>query len=181
MEVGQRPSLQILHDHPFDLLDGIGFIMAGEGILVGHRRFYVFDRMAKAFQQTLKLAKVVETLNAPPMLIMIVMLTIYLVLGCVMESLAMILLTVPVFFPIVLSLDLGLEEDQVAVWFGIVALMAVEVGMITPPFGLKYVNAGIMGLYCFQRICVGVCCKDSCPPFGEVFNDYFSDTSHALN
>ena len=97
----------------------------------------IFNAFLALTQMPVELAKVVETLDAPPMLIMIAMLTIYLVLGCVMESLAMILLTVPVFFPIVLSLDLGLEEDQVAVWFGIVALMAVEVGMITPPFGLN--------------------------------------------
>ena len=84
-----------------------------------------------------ELAKVVEQLDAPPMLIMIAMLMVYLILGCVMESLAMILLTVPVFYPIVLSLELGLAEDQIAVWFGILALMAVEVGMITPPFGLN--------------------------------------------
>lgn len=49
----------------------------------------------------------------------------------------MILLTEPVFYPIVLSLELGLAEDQIAVWFGILALMAVGVGMITPPFGLN--------------------------------------------
>ena len=49
----------------------------------------------------------------------------------------MVLLTKPVFYPIVSSLDLGLTPDQVGVWFGILALMAVEMGMITPPFGLN--------------------------------------------
>ena len=97
----------------------------------------IFNAFLALTQMPVELAKVVETLDAPPMLIMLAMLAVYLVLGCVMESLAMILLTVPVFFPVVLSLDLGLEEDQVAVWFGILALMAVEVGMITPPFGLN--------------------------------------------
>ena len=97
----------------------------------------IFNAFLALTQMPVELAKLVERLNAPPMLIMIAMLAVYLVLGCVMESLAMILLTVPVFFPVVLSLDLGLEEDQLAVWFGILALMAVEVGMITPPFGLN--------------------------------------------
>ena len=49
---------------------------------------------------------------------------IYILLGCVMDALAMILLTMPVFYPIVESLDLGLTPDQVGVWFGILALMA---------------------------------------------------------
>ncbi len=97
----------------------------------------IFNAFLALTQMPVELAKLVERLNAPPMLIMIAMLAVYLVLGCVMESLAMILLTVPVFFPVVLSLDLGLQEDQLAVWFGILALMAVEVGMITPPFGLN--------------------------------------------
>ena len=97
----------------------------------------IFNAFLALTQMPVELAKLVERLDAPPMLIMIAMLVVYLILGCVMESLAMILLTVPVFFPIVLSLDLGMEEDQIAVWFGILALMAVEVGMITPPFGLN--------------------------------------------
>ena len=97
----------------------------------------IFNAFLALTQMPVELAKVVEQLDAPPMLIMIAMLMVYLILGCVMESLAMILLTVPVFYPIVLSLELGLAEDQIAVWFGILALMAVEVGMITPPFGLN--------------------------------------------
>ena len=60
-----------------------------------------------------------------------------------MEALTMILLTVPVPFPIVLPLDLGMEEDRVAVSFGIRASTTFEVGMVTPPFVLNifFVNA----------------------------------------
>jgi TRAP-type C4-dicarboxylate transport system permease large subunit len=65
------------------------------------------------------------------------MLLIYLALGCVMDSLAMILLTVPVFYPLVMSLDLGIPREDVSIWFGILALISVEVGLITPPFGLN--------------------------------------------
>ena len=71
------------------------------------------------------------------MLVIVLMLLIYLLLGCVMDSLAMILLTLPVFIPVVYQLDLGIPTDQVAIWFGIVALIAVEVGLITPPIGLN--------------------------------------------
>ena len=64
-------------------------------------------------------------------------LLIYLILGCFMESLAMVLLTLPVFIPLILSLDLGMSQGQVLVWFGILVPVAVEVGMISPPFGLN--------------------------------------------
>jgi TRAP-type C4-dicarboxylate transport system permease large subunit len=53
------------------------------------------------------------------------------VLGCLLDSLAMILLTVPVFFPVIVSL--GLDP----IWFGIIVIIVVEVGLITPPIGLN--------------------------------------------
>ena len=71
------------------------------------------------------------------MSILVGILLVYLVLGCVMDSLAMILLTVPVFFPLVTGLDFGFTEEEVAIWFGILALIVVEVGLITPPIGLN--------------------------------------------
>jgi TRAP-type C4-dicarboxylate transport system permease large subunit len=55
-----------------------------------------------------------------------------------MDSLSMILLTVPIFFPIIMGLDFwGLDAEAKAIWFGILTLMAVEIGMITPPVGLN--------------------------------------------
>ena len=103
-------------------------------ILLGAEIFNAFLALSQMPQE---LGAVVGALDAPPMLIIVAMLIIYILLGCVMDSLAMVLLTMPVFFPIILSLDLGMTGDQKAVWFGIVALMAVEMGMITPPFGLN--------------------------------------------
>ncbi len=73
----------------------------------------------------------------PPVLVLSAILLLYLVLGCVMDSLSMILLTVPIFFPIVMGLDFGLSPDETAIWFGILALIVVEVGLITPPVGLN--------------------------------------------
>jgi len=58
-------------------------------------------------------------------------------LGCVMDSLSMILLTIPVFFPIIAGLDFGLGPEETAIWFGILALIVVEVGLITPPVGMN--------------------------------------------
>lgn len=103
-------------------------------ILMGAEIFNAFLALSQMPQE---LGVLVGGLDAPPMLIIVAMLVIYILLGCVMDSLAMVLLTMPVFFPIILSLDLGMTADQKAVWFGIVALMAVEMGMITPPFGLN--------------------------------------------
>jgi tripartite ATP-independent transporter DctM subunit len=73
----------------------------------------------------------VTSTGVPGWVIVLVMVLIYLVLGCVLESLSMILLTVPLFFPIVTQL--GYDP----VWFGIVVVVAVEIGLITPPIGVN--------------------------------------------
>ena len=88
-------------------------------------------------QVTSELADVLAGSGLSPIAILVGILLIYLVLGCVMDSLAMILLTVPVFFPLLTGLDFGYTEEQIAIWFGILALFAVEIGLITPPIGLN--------------------------------------------
>ncbi|MCZ2106229.1 MAG: TRAP transporter large permease subunit, partial [Burkholderiales bacterium] len=76
--------------------------------------------------------------DLPPMLVLLGIVLIYLVLGCVMDSLSMLLLTIPIFLPIVLGLDFwGLGQTDKAIWFGILALMVVEIGLITPPVGMN--------------------------------------------
>lgn len=72
-----------------------------------------------------------------PATVLIMIVVFYLVMGCVMDSLSMIVLTVPVFFPTMMSLDFGLLPEQQALWFGILTLVVVELGMITPPVGLN--------------------------------------------
>jgi TRAP-type C4-dicarboxylate transport system permease large subunit len=67
----------------------------------------------------------------PPLGVIGLILLVYLVLGCVLESLSMVLLTVPVFFPIVQQL--GFDP----VWFGILVVMVIEISLITPPIGLN--------------------------------------------
>jgi C4-dicarboxylate transporter, DctM subunit len=84
-----------------------------------------------------ELSAVVAGFDVPPIVILLMILLIYFILGCFMESLAMVLLTLPIFIPLMLSLDFGLGREQVLVWFGILVLMSVEVGMISPPFGLN--------------------------------------------
>ena len=72
-----------------------------------------------------------------PWLVLSLILAFYLVFGCIMDSLSMILLTVPIFFPVITGLDFGLTPEQVAIWFGILVLIVVEVGLITPPVGMN--------------------------------------------
>ncbi|GHA43757.1 C4-dicarboxylate ABC transporter permease [Amylibacter ulvae] len=72
-----------------------------------------------------------------PMAVMIAIIVFYLVMGCLMDSLSMILLTVPVFFPTIMALDFGLQPEQQAMWFGIISLVVVELGLITPPVGMN--------------------------------------------
>ena len=77
------------------------------------------------------LVQMINAAQLSPIGVILLICLIYIVLGCLLDSLAMILLTVPVFFPIVVSL--GLDP----VWFGIVVIIVVEIGLITPPIGLN--------------------------------------------
>ena len=74
-----------------------------------------------------------------PWLVIVAILVIYVLLGCVFESLSMILLTVPIFFPLVR--DLGYDP----IWFGIVVVVVTEISLITPPVGLNvFVLRGVL-------------------------------------
>lgn len=72
-----------------------------------------------------------------PWFVLTVVLLMYLLFGCVMDSLSMVLLTVPIIFPIMTSLDFGMTTNDFGLWFGILVLIVVEVGLITPPVGLN--------------------------------------------
>ncbi len=72
-----------------------------------------------------------------PWFVLSIILLFYLVFGCLMDSLSMILLTVPIFFPVISVMDFGMSPEQVAIWFGILVLIVVEVGLITPPVGMN--------------------------------------------
>jgi tripartite ATP-independent transporter DctM subunit len=83
-----------------------------------------------------------------PWLILVAMLLILIVLGCFMESLSMILVIVPFFWPVLVELNggdyvtadsaaYGIGPEELKIWFGILALVVVELGLITPPVGLN--------------------------------------------
>ncbi len=87
----------------------------------------------------------VSGLQVPPLLIIAGFLAIFVVLGCVLDELAMMLLLLPILLPSILGLDLyGLTNEYKAIWFGILMLMVIAIGLIAPPIGLNvYVVASI--------------------------------------
>ncbi|WP_372891596.1 TRAP transporter large permease [Rhodosalinus sp.] len=86
------------------------------------------------------LRSLVADLGLAPWMVMAIILAIYILLGMVFESLSMLLLTVPIFFPLVT----GLGFDPV--WFGIVVVVVVEISLITPPVGLNvFILRGVVG------------------------------------
>ena len=91
------------------------------------------------------IAETISGAGLPPFLVLAGILVLYLILGCVMDTMSMILLTIPIFFPVIMGLDFyGLDQTEKAIWFGILALMVVEIGMVTPPLGMNvYVIAGM--------------------------------------
>ena len=91
-----------------------------------------------------QLAEVVQGLDVSPVMVVAGIMLFYVVLGAVMDELSMILLTIPIFFPVVMGLDFGMSQESVAIWFGIMVLMTVGFGLLAPPVGLNvYVVNGL--------------------------------------
>ena len=90
------------------------------------------------------LAEVIKGWDISPFMVVSAILLFYVVLGAVMDELSMILLTIPIFFPVVMGLDFGMPAESVAIWFGIMVLMTVGFGLLAPPVGLNvYVVNGM--------------------------------------
>jgi TRAP-type C4-dicarboxylate transport system permease large subunit len=89
-------------------------------------------------QMPAALAQWVGQLPVAPLTIVAAILLGYILLGCVMDELSMMLLTIPVVFPAVMALDLfGLGSEAKAIWFGVLVLMTVGIGLTAPPVGLN--------------------------------------------
>jgi C4-dicarboxylate transporter DctM subunit len=97
----------------------------------------VFDAFLALSQLPQKAAELVGGSGLSPYGIVFALLVFYILLGAVMDELAMILLTLPVFFPIVVALDFGMPSEEVAIWFGILVLIVVGIGLTAPPIGLN--------------------------------------------
>jgi len=118
------------------------------GILIGA---FVFNYFLAVTDIPSNVANFVSNLALPPVLIIVVIMLIYLLLGCFLDAAAMTVLTIPIFFPIVMNL--GFDP----VWFGILVVMAMEMAMITPPIGMNvFVIAGIAKDVPIQTIFKGI-------------------------
>lgn len=106
-------------------------------VLIGAQVFSNFVNIAGMPEALISL---VTAYDVSPMMVMVMILLVYVVLGCVFESMSMLLLTVPIFFPLVISL--GFDP----IWFGIVVVVVVEISLITPPVGLNvFILKGVVG------------------------------------
>jgi C4-dicarboxylate transporter, DctM subunit len=91
-----------------------------------------------------QLAQLVGSWGLSPIMVVAAIMLFYVVLGAVMDELSMILLTIPIFFPMIMGLDFGMSKEHTAIWFGIMVLMTVGFGMLAPPVGLNvYVVNGM--------------------------------------
>ena len=105
-------------------------------VMIGASMFSNFVNLAGLPEGLLAL---VNQTGLSPMTVMLFIILIYILLGCVFESLSMLLLTVPIFFPLVTSLGFN------PVWFGIVVVVVTEISLITPPVGLNvFVLKGVV-------------------------------------
>jgi C4-dicarboxylate transporter, DctM subunit len=104
-------------------------------ILLGAEVFNAFLALSQAPDL---LAIWIAERDFPPYGVLALLLFAYIVLGAVMDELAMLLLTLPVFFPVVTALDFGLATtEETAIWFGVLVLVVVGIGLTAPPIGLN--------------------------------------------
>ncbi|MDR1874972.1 MAG: TRAP transporter large permease [Synergistaceae bacterium] len=104
-------------------------------ILIGA---YIFGTFLAITRLPMTLARYVNGLEVNRYVILSIIVVIYMILGCLMDSLAMVTLTVPIFLPIVKSL--GFDP----IWYGVLMIMVMEMGLITPPVGMNvYIVAGV--------------------------------------
>lgn len=97
----------------------------------------IFNAFLALTQMPASLAEWVSGLGLSPPVVLVLLLASYILLGAVMDELAMIILTLPIFFPVVQALEFGIPADEVAIWFGILVLIVVGIGLTAPPIGLN--------------------------------------------
>lgn len=111
----------------------------------------VFGHFMAVTRIPFELSNWVGTLPLPAMVIMIFIILIYLVGGCFMDGFALIMLTVPIFFPVAQAL--GFDP----IWFGVIIVLVAELGVITPPVGINvYVVYGVAKDVPLEKIFTGI-------------------------
>lgn len=112
----------------------------------------IFGRFMAVSRVPFELAAWTGSLDLPPFVIMAIILGIYLILGCFIDALAMILLTIPIFYPIAVDM-LGYDP----IWFGVVIVLCVAMGVITPPVGMNvYIIKGVASDVPLETIFKGI-------------------------
>ena len=96
----------------------------------------LFSNVLAASGASVALIEWVTDFDVSAYVMLLMMFGILLLLGMFMDQLAMMLLTVPIFFPVVAGLDFGMELPVKQIWFGVIMLLAMEISFTTPPFGL---------------------------------------------
>jgi tripartite ATP-independent transporter DctM subunit len=130
--IRRRLTLKLFIEAFLDTLYGTGMVFT---ILVGA---LIFNSFLAVSTIPMELADWVSGLSLPPLIILILILLVYMVLGCFIDAFSMILLTIPIFFPVIKTLGFD------AIWFGIITVLVVEIALITPPIGMNvYVIWGI--------------------------------------
>lgn len=123
------------------------FFATAEGSAMIFMIFIGADLMNSALALTQvpnQLAAIVSSWGLSPLMVVSAIMIFYVILGAVMDELSMILLTIPIFFPMVIGLDFGMPRESVAIWFGLMVLMTVGFGLLAPPVGLNvYVVNGM--------------------------------------
>jgi C4-dicarboxylate transporter, DctM subunit len=97
----------------------------------------LFNAVIALSRMPVQAAALISGSGLSPYAILVGMLLFFLLLGCVMESLSIILISVPIFYPLIALMDFGMGPEDLKIWFGILALIVVEVGLITPPVGMN--------------------------------------------
>ncbi|MEZ5936290.1 MAG: TRAP transporter large permease [Alphaproteobacteria bacterium] len=163
----------------YTVTEASGIGAGGALLIAAFRRQLTFDALAEALVETVKttamlfsvligaqifqrfvvragmpedLLAFVTGFDVAPLAVIFLILLVYILLGCVFESLSMLLLTVPVFAPLVADLGLfpgyaGPQAEEVSlIWFGIIVVVVTEISLITPPVGLNvFVLRGVLG------------------------------------
>jgi C4-dicarboxylate transporter DctM subunit len=130
--IRRRLSWQGFKDAIVDTVLNTGMIFM---VLIGALIMNTFIAMSTI---PMELAEIVTSFGLPPVSVIGLIICVYLVLGCLIDTMSMILLTIPIFFPVVT----GLGFDPI--WFGVIIVLVTEIAMITPPIGMNvYVISGV--------------------------------------
>jgi tripartite ATP-independent transporter DctM subunit len=98
----------------------------------------VFGKFLAVTRIPFNLASWIGNFDLPPFLIMAAVVVVYLLGGCIMDALALVMLTIPIFYPVVTQM--GYDP----IWFGVIIVLVTQMGVITPPVGINvYVVFGV--------------------------------------